>query len=226
MEYPFPPEFPQQSRNLILAESIRAARDFERAKQAARFPSAIEGLLAVTTRASITPRTPSDTTALSESWSCARLLAVNGVVSRAFATNTVSTHGDTLNTWAVGSTCSNNANVGLAFTNHCHATGALAANPKERLTYPHDASGLGLPRNSRCDRSGPQPRTDRSAGFPFKSLHQEVGCIGSPITMDGPSALVINLRLILLFQFLLHLDRCIAAFRHRPRHHPNRPTGN
>jgi len=44
MEYPFPPEFPQKSRDLILAESIRAARDFERAKQAARFP-AIEGLL-------------------------------------------------------------------------------------------------------------------------------------------------------------------------------------
>jgi hypothetical protein len=45
MEYPFPPEFPQQLRNLILAESIRAARDFERVKQDTHSRSAIEGLL-------------------------------------------------------------------------------------------------------------------------------------------------------------------------------------
>ena len=45
MEYPYPPEFPQESRALVLAESIRAARDFDEAKQQARFLSAIEGPL-------------------------------------------------------------------------------------------------------------------------------------------------------------------------------------
>jgi hypothetical protein len=45
MEYPYPPEFPQKSRALVLAESIRAARDFDEAKQQARFLSAIEGPL-------------------------------------------------------------------------------------------------------------------------------------------------------------------------------------
>jgi hypothetical protein len=45
MEYPFPPELPQKSRNLVLAEGIRAARDFERAKQESRLSSAVEGLL-------------------------------------------------------------------------------------------------------------------------------------------------------------------------------------
>jgi hypothetical protein len=45
MQYPYPDEFPQKSRSRILGERIRAARDFDLAKQEARNLSEIEGLL-------------------------------------------------------------------------------------------------------------------------------------------------------------------------------------
>ena len=45
MQYPHPAEFPQTSRARVSAESIRAARDFEEAKQVAHDRSAIENLL-------------------------------------------------------------------------------------------------------------------------------------------------------------------------------------
>jgi hypothetical protein len=45
MQYPYPDEFPQKSRSRVLGERIRAARDFDLAKQEARDLSEIEGLL-------------------------------------------------------------------------------------------------------------------------------------------------------------------------------------
>ena len=45
MQYPYPAEFPQASRARVSAESIRAARDFEEAKQVAHDRSKIESLL-------------------------------------------------------------------------------------------------------------------------------------------------------------------------------------
>jgi hypothetical protein len=45
MQYPYPDVFPQKSRSRVLGEHVRAARDFDLAKQEARDLSAIEGLL-------------------------------------------------------------------------------------------------------------------------------------------------------------------------------------
>ena len=45
MEYRYPPEFPQKSRDLVSAESLRAAREFDSAKQKVRLRSEVEALL-------------------------------------------------------------------------------------------------------------------------------------------------------------------------------------
>jgi hypothetical protein len=45
MEYPYPSDFPQKSRDRVLAQSIRGASDFERAKPQANRLSEIERLL-------------------------------------------------------------------------------------------------------------------------------------------------------------------------------------
>src|ERR1700683_1132400 len=43
--YPYPPEFPERSRARVHTEQIRSVRDFEHAKQGARYKPKIEALL-------------------------------------------------------------------------------------------------------------------------------------------------------------------------------------
>jgi hypothetical protein len=45
MEYRYPPEFPQKSRDLVSAEGLRAAREFDSAKRRVRLRSEVEALL-------------------------------------------------------------------------------------------------------------------------------------------------------------------------------------
>jgi hypothetical protein len=72
-----------------------------------------------------------------------RALAVNSMVGNAFAVNTVSTHGNALNTGIVGLTLPIHANARVTNTKNPIVRSALAGHSNERLTYPDDTATCG-----------------------------------------------------------------------------------
>jgi hypothetical protein len=104
-------------------------------------------------------------------------LAVNSVVSPAFAMNTVSGVGEACHAGVAASTLPENANVGGALAGYSYTTRALAANPKERLADPNDTPATNaISMNTMADRGSEATNSNASSSGFAKNPCTGVAC--------------------------------------------------